>query len=109
MSISATGSQQPWPFPDVFRIRLPSTGVVSTAVGDAPMREFVDEETRADGCWLTDRLRADPVLVILSPPRCGSTAVARSFWQHPLFRWYIHEPYDRVYHHGGDRDSIQQA
>jgi hypothetical protein len=61
--------------------------------------------------WLLDRLRSRyaPVLVILSPPRCGSTAVARSLWQHPAFRWYVHEPYDRVYHRAGDRKSIESA
>ncbi|MEV6345285.1 hypothetical protein [Actinoplanes sp. NPDC051851] len=40
----------------------------------------------------------DPILVILSPPRAASTALARAFWQHPRFRWYLHEPFDRAYH-----------
>lgn len=55
------------------------------------------------------RERFDPVLVILSPPRCGSTAVARSFWQHPAFRWYVHEPCDRLYHRGAERGSLAEA
>jgi sulfotransferase family protein len=42
----------------------------------------------------------DPIVVILSPPRCGSTVLARSFWQHRAFRWYLHEPCDRAYHIG---------
>lgn len=42
----------------------------------------------------------DPVAVILSPPRCGSTVLARSLWQHRAFRWYLHEPCDRAYHLG---------
>ncbi len=41
-----------------------------------------------------------PVSVILSPPRCGSTALARSLWQHQAFRWYLHEPCDWAYHVG---------
>lgn len=41
-----------------------------------------------------------PIAVILSPPRCGSTVLARSFWQHHLFRWYLHEPCDWAYHVG---------
>lgn len=44
--------------------------------------------------------RFDPVAVILSPPRCGSTALARSLWQHRAFRWYLHEPCDWAYHIG---------
>lgn len=61
--------------------------------------------------WLAEHLqdRFDPVLLILSPPRCGSTALARSLWQHPLFRWYLHEPYDRVYHRGADWVAVEQA
>src|ERR1051326_4583480 len=52
--------------------------------------------------FLSENLIADfdPVVVILSPPRCGSTVLARSFWQHRAFRWYLHEPCDRAYHIG---------
>jgi Sulfotransferase domain len=52
--------------------------------------------------YLSENLIADfdPIVVILSPPRCGSTVLARSFWQHRAFRWYLHEPYDRAYHIG---------
>jgi hypothetical protein len=57
--------------------------------------------------WVRDRF--DPVLLILSPPRCGSTALARSFWQHPAFRWYVHEPYDRAYHRGEGAESVLAA
>ena len=49
----------------------------------------------------------DPILVILSPPRAASTALARAFWQHPRFRWYLHEPYDHTYHRrNGDAPAI---
>jgi hypothetical protein len=74
---------------------------------------MVAGESRAseEGGWLAARLRGrfDPVLIVLSPPRCGSTAVARSLWRHPCFRWYLHEPCDRVHHRGGGRDSIEAA
>ncbi|GAA2711063.1 hypothetical protein ACFY2R_18595 [Micromonospora olivasterospora] len=50
-----------------------------------------------------------PVLVILSPPRCGSTALARAFWRHPAFRWYVHEPYDRAYHRGAGPAAARAA
>lgn len=55
------------------------------------------------------RDRFDPILTIVSPPRCASTAVARSFWQHPRFRWYVHEPYDKLYHRGADHQSVEAA
>ncbi len=63
----------------------------------------------ADGLSREIRERFDPVLLIVSPPRCGSTALARAFWRHPAFRWYVHEPFDRVYHHGSDQQSVLAA
>lgn len=38
------------------------------------------------------------VFVIVSPPRCSSTALARVFWEHPLIRYYSHEPFETVYY-----------
>jgi hypothetical protein len=55
------------------------------------------------------RARFDPVLVVLSPPRSGSTALARAFWPHPAFRWYVHEPYDRVYHQDAGAETVLDA
>jgi hypothetical protein len=57
--------------------------------------------------WLGSRF--DPILIILSPPRCGSTALARAFSQHPAFGWYVHEPYDRVYHRKESRETVRAA
>lgn len=51
------------------------------------------------------RARYEPVAVILSPPRSGSTVLARSLWQHHAFRYYLHEPFDRAYHDGSCRDG----
>ena len=48
----------------------------------------------------------DPIAVILSPPRCGSTVLARSLWQHRAFRWYLHEPCDQVYHLGREPEPV---
>jgi hypothetical protein len=48
----------------------------------------------------------DPVAVILSPPRSGSTVLARSLWQHRAFRWYLHEPCDRAYHLGQGPEPV---
>ncbi|MFZ5376620.1 MAG: hypothetical protein ACOZAN_03055 [Patescibacteria group bacterium] len=38
------------------------------------------------------------ILVIMSPPRCASTALARFFWHQSLFRYYSHEPYETTYY-----------
>ena len=42
----------------------------------------------------------DDIYIILSPPRCSSTTLARVFWEHPSIGFYSHEPYEVVYHHG---------
>lgn len=62
-----------------------------------------------DGLTREIRQRFAPVLLILSPPRSGSTALARAFWRHPAFRWYVHEPFDRVYHHVRSEESVLSA
>lgn len=51
----------------------------------------------------------DPVLILLSPPRSGSTALARAFWRHPAFGGYVHEPFDRAYHHSGGPATVLAA
>lgn len=40
----------------------------------------------------------DSIRVIVSPPRCASTALARMFWQHPQIRYYSHEPFETSYY-----------
>ncbi len=40
------------------------------------------------------------VLVIVSPPRCASTALARVFWEHPRVGYYSHEPFETSYFDG---------
>ena len=35
--------------------------------------------------------------VIISPPRCGSTAFSRVFWEQPSIRYYSHEPFEVTY------------
>lgn len=44
--------------------------------------------------------RHDPVVVIVSPPRCSSTAFARVFWEHPAIAYYSHEPFETIYYQG---------
>ena len=39
----------------------------------------------------------DPRAVLISPPRTGSTAVARILWQHTAFRYHCHEPFEAMY------------
>jgi hypothetical protein len=38
--------------------------------------------------------------VIVSPPRCSSTAFARVLWQHPSIGYYSHEPFEVTYFDG---------
>lgn len=42
--------------------------------------------------------RHSAIYVIVSPPRCGSTALARVFWEHPTVRYYCHEPFEVTYY-----------
>ena len=44
------------------------------------------------------RHKHDRVYVIVSPPRCSSTAFARVFWEHPAIGYYSHEPFETVYY-----------
>jgi hypothetical protein len=46
------------------------------------------------------RRRHHNVILILAPPRTGSTALARALWMHPAVGWYVHEPFDTFHHRG---------
>ena len=56
-----------------------------------------------------ERLKAKygKIVVIISPPRCASTALARFLWHQPDFRYYTHEPYETVYYNGDDLTVMQ--
>jgi len=54
------------------------------------------------------REQYDDIFIILSPPRCSSTALARVFWECPAVNFYCHEPFDIVYHrHAFDADALR--
>lgn len=38
------------------------------------------------------------IYIIISPPRCSSTAFSRVFWEHPSVSFYCHEPFDTTYY-----------
>lgn len=40
----------------------------------------------------------DKIYVIVSPPRCSSTAFARVFWEQPSIGYYSHEPFENIYY-----------
>ena len=42
--------------------------------------------------------RYDEIYVIVSPPRCSSTAFARVFWEQPSVGFYSHEPFEVTYY-----------
>ncbi len=46
------------------------------------------------------RQRHERIYVIVSPPRCSSTAFARVFWEQPSVRYYFHEPFETTYYKG---------
>jgi hypothetical protein len=53
--------------------------------------------------WLDDRLNRAAegyrnIYVILAPPRTGSTALARVFWNHEDIGFYANEPFELSYH-----------
>ena len=48
----------------------------------------------------------DQVYVIVSPPRCSSTAFARVFWEQPSVCYYAHEPFEGTYFMGEDLDDV---
>ncbi len=39
----------------------------------------------------------ESIYVIVSPPRCSSTAFSRVFWEQPSIRYYCHEPFEVTY------------
>lgn len=56
----------------------------------------------------TLRARHARVHVIVSPPRCGSTAFARVFWEHPTVRYYCHEPFEVTYYQQAGLDAVAE-
>ncbi|MCP5050808.1 MAG: hypothetical protein GY940_26830 [bacterium] len=38
------------------------------------------------------------IYVVVSPPRCSSTAFTRMFWEQPSIRYYSHEPFEVTYY-----------
>ena len=52
------------------------------------------------------RERHENVYVIVSPPRCSSTAFARVFWEQPSVRYYFHEPFETTYYQGAGLDEV---
>lgn len=61
---------------------------------------------RDDARRLEALTRRHPLrIVILSPPRCSSTAFARVFWEHTRVRYYAHEPFEVTYYDGAGLDA----
>ncbi|WP_420629217.1 hypothetical protein [Candidatus Leptofilum sp.] len=46
------------------------------------------------------------IYVIISPPRCSSTAFSRVFWEQPTIRYYSHEPFEVTYYDGKDLTTV---
>ncbi len=50
--------------------------------------------------------RYSEIYVIVSPPRCSSTAFARVLWEQPSVRFYCHEPFEVTYYQGKGFDDV---
>lgn len=50
--------------------------------------------------------RYDRVFLVLSPPRCCSTAIARVFWNQPSIAFYCHEPFEAFFYSGQGLDDV---
>jgi hypothetical protein len=48
-------------------------------------------------------------VVLVSPPRTGSTAVARLLWQHPAITHHCHEPFEACYWGDQGSDSVEKS
>jgi len=48
-------------------------------------------------------------VVLISPPRTGSSAVARLLWQHPMITHHCHEPFEAVYWGSQGADSVDNC
>jgi len=48
------------------------------------------------------------IYFISSPPRCGSTAFARVFWEHPSVHYYSHEPFEVTYYDGKTLEAVYE-
>ncbi|WP_151898230.1 hypothetical protein [Streptomyces sp. C8S0] len=46
-------------------------------------------------------------LALISPPRTGSTAVARLLWQHPAVTHHCHEPFEACYWGDQGLESVE--
>jgi hypothetical protein len=46
------------------------------------------------------------IYVVISPPRCSSTAFSRVFWEQPTIRYYSHEPFEVAYYDGQELQAV---
>lgn len=71
----------------------------------APTHRVSPEEAAA----FAARLAGARPRLVLSPPRCASTALCRALSRHPAVGPYIHEPFDRFWHHGRPLGEVERA
>ena len=78
--------------------------------GPQPPWMFSLVDRKVEMKTLDERLAALEYILIASPPRCASTALARSLHNHPAVgRRYIHEPCGDLYHEGDSIRSVTSA
>lgn len=69
-------------------------------------RQFSFEPPTLSAAFEAVRERYPEIYVVVSPPRCSSTAFSRVFWEHPSIRYYCHEPFEIAYYRDA---SVQQV
>jgi Sulfotransferase domain len=70
-------------------------------VADARVADSADVRRRLDAV----RARHGEVLLVVSPPRTASTALARILWNHERVGWYSHEPFEATWYQGAGPES----
>ena len=83
----------------------------------APVEENLEPDPGLKAMTMPGRLpdviaaacsRYSEIYVIVSPPRCSSTAFARAFWEQPSVRYYCHEPFEVTYYLGKGLDEVAE-
>ena len=67
---------------------------------------IVTKMTQLPDSFIKIREKYPAIYIIVSPPRCGSTAFARVFWEHPTVRYYSHEPFEVTYSRQQDLSEV---
>lgn len=69
---------------------------------------MTDHGTEAQAALRHLTRRHTRVFLLVSPPRCCSTAFARVFWQQPSIGFYCHEPFEESFYTGHNLAKVRE-